>query len=112
MTYSKFFVQSGAEAEPEAAQFRPKRAGVGVIKGKWPAPEPESELGNFENLAPETEPLKFSRLYQPWSRPILLKLIEQKVVRKVSFCCKACLHDQNKSGFFGGPAFIQPVRAI
>jgi len=22
------------------------------------------------------------------------------------------LHDQNKSGFFGGPAFIQPVRAI
>jgi len=24
----------------------------------------------------------------------------------------ACLHDQNKSGFFGGPAFIQPVRTI
>jgi len=24
----------------------------------------------------------------------------------------ACLHDQNKSGFFGGPAFIQPFRAI
>jgi len=24
----------------------------------------------------------------------------------------ACLHDQNKSGFFGGPAFIQPIRAI
>jgi len=23
-----------------------------------------------------------------------------------------CLHDQNKSGFFGGPAFIQPIRAI
>jgi len=23
----------------------------------------------------------------------------------------ACLHDQNKSGFFGGPAFIQPIRA-
>jgi len=22
------------------------------------------------------------------------------------------LHDQNKSGFFGGPAFIQPIRAI
>jgi len=21
-------------------------------------------------------------------------------------------HDQNKSGFFGGPAFIQPIRAI
>jgi len=24
----------------------------------------------------------------------------------------ACLHDQNKSGFFGEPAFIQPIRAI
>jgi len=24
----------------------------------------------------------------------------------------ACLHDQNKGGFFGGPAFIQPIRAI
>jgi len=24
----------------------------------------------------------------------------------------ACLHDRNKSGFFGGPAFIQPIRAI
>jgi len=24
----------------------------------------------------------------------------------------ACLHDQTKSGFCGGPAFIQPIRAI
>jgi len=24
----------------------------------------------------------------------------------------ACLHDQNKNGFFGGPAFIQPIRTI
>jgi len=24
----------------------------------------------------------------------------------------ACLHNQNKSGFFGVPAFIQPIRAI
>jgi len=24
----------------------------------------------------------------------------------------ACLHDQNKSGFFGGPTFIQPIREI
>jgi len=24
----------------------------------------------------------------------------------------AYLHDQNKSGFFGGPVFIQPIRAI
>jgi len=23
-----------------------------------------------------------------------------------------CLHNQTKSGFFGGPAFIQPIRAI
>jgi len=24
----------------------------------------------------------------------------------------ACLHDQNKSGFFGGPAFFHPIRAF
>jgi len=24
----------------------------------------------------------------------------------------ACLHDQSKSGFFRGPAFIQPIGAI
>jgi len=24
----------------------------------------------------------------------------------------ACLHDLNKSGFFGGPAFFQPIRAF
>jgi len=24
----------------------------------------------------------------------------------------ACLHDQNQSGFFGGLAFIHPIRAI
>jgi len=24
----------------------------------------------------------------------------------------ACLHGPNKSGFFGGPAFFQPIRAI
>jgi len=24
----------------------------------------------------------------------------------------ACLHDQNKSGFYGGSAFIQPIRAM
>jgi len=23
-----------------------------------------------------------------------------------------CLHDHNKSGFFGGPAFMKPIRAI
>jgi len=24
----------------------------------------------------------------------------------------ACLHDQNKSGFFGGPTIFQPIRAF
>jgi len=24
----------------------------------------------------------------------------------------ACLHVQSKSGFFGGPAFFQPIRAL
>jgi len=36
------------------------------MNGKWPAPKPESELRSFENLAPE--PLKFSRLHQPWCK--------------------------------------------
>jgi len=54
------------------AKFRSKGAGVGAIKGKWPAPE--SELRNFENLAQEPEPLKFSRLHQPWLHPIKKKL--------------------------------------
>jgi len=35
MTYSKFYFG----AEP--AKFRPKEAGFGDIKGKWPAPELE-----------------------------------------------------------------------
>jgi len=50
MTYSKFYFG----AKP--AKFRSKGAGVGVIKGKWPAPESESELRSFENLALEQEP--------------------------------------------------------
>jgi len=43
-----------------------KKAGVGVIKGKWPASKPESGLRSFEHLAPEQEPepLKFNRLQQ------------------------------------------------
>jgi len=53
--------------EPESTKFRSKGAEVGAMKGKWPAPDPESELRSFENLAPEQkpEPLKFSRLNQP-----------------------------------------------
>jgi len=62
MTYSKLYFR----AEPEPAKFRSKQAGVGAIKGKWPAQEPELELRSFENLAPEqeSEPLKFSQLHQ------------------------------------------------
>jgi len=41
--------------KPEPAKFRPKGSGVGAIKEKWPAPEPELELRSFENLAPEKE---------------------------------------------------------
>jgi len=59
MTYSKFYF--GTELEP--AKFRSKGAGVGAIKGKRPAPEPE--LISFVNLASEQEPLKFSRIHQP-----------------------------------------------
>jgi len=32
------------------------------------------------------------------------------ILFKASFI--ACLHVQNKSGYFGGPAFIQPIKAF
>jgi len=60
--------RSQSRAGAKLAKFRSKGAGVGAVKGKWPAPD--SELRSFENLAPEEqaqEPLKFSRLHQPWS---------------------------------------------
>jgi len=68
--YSKFYFGAELErarAEQEPAKFRSKAAGVGAINGKWPAPEPESELSSFENLAPEQdpEPLKYNRFHQP-----------------------------------------------
>jgi len=39
MTYSKFYFG----VEPEPTKFRSKGAGVGAIKGTWPAPELELE---------------------------------------------------------------------
>jgi len=64
----QILARSGARVEPEPARFQVKWAGVGAIKGKWPAPEPESELKCFESFAPEQrqEPFKFSRLHQLW----------------------------------------------
>jgi len=37
-----------------------------------------------------------------------------KMIILADFCQRqtACLHDQNKSGIFGGPAFFQPIRAF
>jgi len=37
----------------------------------------------------------------------LAKQSERNIMRHLG-----CLHDQNKSGFFGGPAFIQRIRTI
>jgi len=52
------------------------------MKGKWSAPEPESELRSFENLSPEQEPeqLKFSRRHQPWSKHTVLMMSEVQVL--------------------------------
>jgi len=47
MTYSKFYFG----AEPVPAKFKSKGAGVRSIKGKWPAPDLESELRSFETLS-------------------------------------------------------------
>jgi len=34
-------------------------------------------------------------------------------VRTLLYCTFIpCLHDQNKSGFFRGPVFFQPIRAL
>jgi len=45
----------------------------------------------------------------------LCKCIDARLSGDVSLLAGlhvACLHNQNKSGFFEGPAFIQPIRAI
>jgi len=45
-----------------------------------------------------------------------LKVIKNKLSKWKKIGWKkallACLHDQNKRGFFGVPDFIQPIRAI
>jgi len=51
------------------------------------------------------------------TRMLVLKCKHTKVTkyeRNNSYSTKqlACLHDQDKSGFSGGPAYIQPIRAI
>jgi len=43
---------------------------------------------------------------------ILKKLRTTSLNSEFSVSYIAYLHDQNKSGFFGGPTFIQPIRAI
>jgi len=37
---------------------------------------------------------------------------KQKIEKCQGFPLLACLHDLNKSGFFGAPAFVQPIKAI
>jgi len=34
------------------------------------------------------------------------------IEREKDIILLACLHDQNKSGFFGRPDFFQPIRAF
>jgi len=75
--------RSGSGAEPEPAKFRSKEAGIGAIKGKWP--DPESELRSFEILAPEQEPepLKFSRLHQPWFKVLKYGSCVNEMTKKI-----------------------------
>jgi len=40
------------------------------------------------------------------------KLQDHKITARFLQSFIACLHDQNKSGFFGEPAFFQPIRAF
>jgi len=40
------------------------------------------------------------------------RCLETVVENGVTNSQLACFHDQNKSGFFGGPTFIQPIKAI
>jgi len=66
--------------------------------------------------------LKFREFNCNYAHPfkILMNWVENNVI---NFLLKnissyktdsylACLHDQNKSGFFRGPAFFPPIRAI
>jgi len=50
-------------------------------------------------------------MYRPCQIPYRIAALHTMKSRFASEVL-ACLYDQNKSRFFGGPTFIQPIRAI
>jgi len=61
---------------------------------------------NFKNYKKKSISSKFFFVTQ-----VTLRTIGHYWVKSTKLVI-ACLHEQNKSGFFTGPAFIQPIRAI
>jgi len=51
--------------------------------------------------------LRWLGYLERWNETNLVKRVREKRLPGHI----ACLHDQNKSGFFGGPAFIQPIKS-
>jgi len=49
-----------------------------------------------------------SRRYVIYRKSISLSILAIEIFKLLL----ACLHDQSKSGFFGGPAFFQPIRGF
>jgi len=58
-----------------------------------------SQSGLFKNFSDGSDWLDKSRPSKKATFVLIIQLL-------------ACLHDQNKSGFFGRPAFFQPIRAF
>jgi len=57
-------------------------------------------------MAPEQKNSKVKHGYRP-SNSYTIDSLNRVCITDI-----ACLHDQNKSGFCGGPAFIQPFRTV
>jgi len=60
-----------------------------------------SQSEQFENISESSDWLEKSR---PSKKTAFVLIVCKQTIYL------ACLHDQNKSGFFGKPAFFQPIR--
>jgi len=78
-----------------------------------PSPPLGRYPGKFENIRANLE-VKTFFIFRDYTNPMREKSKNRKIFIEDLLLRThlTCLHDQNKSGFFGGSAFIQPIRAI
>jgi len=63
-------------------------------------------------LLPQEKVLKQKELAVNFKRYCEIMSFDIDSYKSCNNIFRACLHDQNKSGFFGGSAFIRLIRAI